>query len=63
VSNYTSAQKTFLWGTGIVLGSLIFLPATYGVYAVCERGGGLVQSLIYSLYVIAVFFGLQLLMI
>lgn len=62
MSNYTSGQKVFLWGTLAVLGALIGLPATYGVYSVCERVGGLLPSLGYSLAVFTGFMGLQIFM-
>ena len=49
MSQYSSSQKLFLWTFGGMVGLLILLPATYGVYSVCERSGGLIPSLLYWL--------------
>lgn len=54
MSNYTGGQKAFLWGTFIVLGLVGFLPASYGIYTVSERAGGLIPALLYSLTMFSV---------
>ena len=46
MSRYSNYQKQILYVTGSILLALILLPATYAIYTVSERAGGLVRSVL-----------------